>query len=108
MEIFKNSTFKKSLVIKDELNNEYIFKIGDIVKLGIKSSFQDKDYILQKEFEIKEECTKLEIELSYEETKNLPKDVYGVFELQLIYNGGKNKYPVVQESIHLRGVVHDE
>ena len=88
---------------------DYIFKIGDILEVGIKRKVNDDEqYILYKKFIISEETKEAQIYLSPTDTKNIPEEENGILEFKLTYNDGASIKTVYQKKIKLKGVVIDE
>lgn len=110
MELFKGNTFNAVFSISDkETNKQYTFKIGDLVRVGIKYSVFDEDYIIYKEFKIENECTSINIEFTHEEMEYLPlNSAEAIFEVELVYNHGQKIKTVYQEKVILKGVVINE
>jgi hypothetical protein len=102
------TTFSTSIE-EDEVEQSYIFKVGDVLELGIKEKVKDdENYILHKKFRVTEETDALQIYLSPEETKDIPEELNAILEFKLIYNNGASVKTVYQKKIKLKGVVIDE
>ena len=92
-----------------ETKEPYIFKVGDIVQIGIKGTLEDTEYQVKKELTITEEGTDVQVYLTPQETDNLTiTEEKGILEVRLVYNEGKSRATVYQDKIRLEGVVYDE
>ena len=106
--LYKGTSINKTLNVQDKDTGEtYIFQVGDIVKLGIKSSIEDTTYILYKEFTITESGDSMALILTPEETEISVTEEDAILELKLIYNGGRSAKLLYQDTIKLEGVVID-
>lgn len=106
--LYKGNSVNCVLTIKDD-GNDYVFQIGDIVRVGIKQTLDDEEYQLYKEFTITEEGTELALQFTPEETDGLTAtEAKGILEIELVYNGGASIKTVYQEPIRLEGVVVNE
>lgn len=93
----------------DGIEQSYIFKVGDVLEIGIKKKVKDDDnYILHKIFRVTEETDAVQIYLSPEDTKDIPEEQNAILEFKLIYNNGASAKTVYQKKIKLKGVVMDE
>lgn len=110
--IYKGNSINASFEVKDTTEKDspnYEFQIGDILRVGIKKTLQDNDYILYKEFTITEPGTKVAIQFTPEETDILPNEEQnGILEIELEYNGGASINTVYQDIITFKGVVINE
>ena len=92
-----------------ETKAPYIFKVGDLVQIGIKRTLEDTEYQVKKELTITEEGTDVQVYLTPQETDNLTiTEEKGILEVRLVYNEGKSRATVYQDKIRLEGVVYDE
>ena len=86
---------------------KYTFQAGDVVSIGIKRFVGDKNYIINKDFEISHESSSMLISLTPEETKNIS-PCNGVLEISMKYNQDNDYKTIYQEKIELKEVViHD-
>jgi len=109
--LYKGNSVNCVLTIKDTENGneDYVFQVGDIVRVGIKQTLDDEDYQLYKEFNITETGTQLALQFTPEETDKLTAtEEKGILEVELVYNGGASIKTVYQEPIRLEGVVINE
>jgi hypothetical protein len=109
--IYKGNSVNSVFEIMDTTNNNenYIFQIGDILRVGIKHNLQDTDYVLYKEFIITEVGTAVAIQFTPEETDILPNvESKGILEIELEYNDGSSINTVYQAEITFKGVVINE
>lgn len=114
--IYKGDSVNKTFKITDTLTEtNYVFKVGDKVKLGIKDNIGDSEYIIEKVFDITEESEELSIILTPEETQNIAnsakfnvEEEKAILEVEITYNDGVSVNTVYQENIELKGVVIDE
>ena len=102
-----NSVNVKFNVTDKDTNEAYIFQVGDIVKLGIKTALEDTNYILYKEFVITEVGDSVALILTPEETEITVTEENAILEIELVYNGGQSVKTVYQDRIALEGVVID-
>lgn len=63
----------------------YTFKVGDIIKMGVKKSANDDMYIFEKQITIDKEKDKAFIKIEPEDTKNAEFGKY-VYDVQLTQN----------------------
>lgn len=109
--LYKGNSVNCVLTIKDTENGneDYVFQVGDIVRVGIKQTLDDEDYQLYKEFNITETGTQLALQFTPEETDKLTAtEEKGILEVELVYNDGASIKTVYQEPIKLEGVVVNE
>lgn len=108
--LFKGNSINCNFSVVDNSTAEdYVFKVGDIVRVGIKETLDDTEYQVYKEFTITEEGTKVPLYFSPEETDNLTStEKDGILEVELVYNGGASIKTVYQDTIALEGVVINE
>ena len=102
-----NSVNKKFKVEEKDTGEVYIFQVGDIVRLGIKSAIGDTNYILYKEFKITEVGDSVALILTPEETNISVIEEEAILEIELECNGGQSVKTVYQDNIKLEGVVID-
>lgn len=104
--LYKGNSVNVKFNVQDKDTNEaYIFQVGDIVRLGIKSTLDDTEYILYKEFIITEQGDSVALILTPEETNISVIEEDAILELELVYNGGQSVKTVYQDTIMLEGVV---
>lgn len=109
--LYKGNSINCVLKIKDTENNneDYIYQVGDIVRVGIKATLDDTEYQLYKEFTVTDEGDSLALQFTPEETDQLTAtEQKGILEVELVYNGGASIKTVYQEPIRLEGVVINE
>lgn len=107
--LYKGNSVNSNFSIQDSVTGEdYVFQVGDKVRLGIKQSLEDTEYLVYKEFEITEPGTNLALILTPEETNGIITEEKGILEIELEYNGGQSIKTVYQDKIKLEGVVIDE
>lgn len=109
--LYKGNSVNCVLTIKDieNDNQDYVFQVGDIVRVGIKATLDDEDYQVYKEFTVTSEGTELALQFSPKETDGLTAtETKGILEVELVYNGGASIKTVYQEPIRLEGVVINE
>ena len=85
--IYKGNSINASFEVKETSDKDspnYVFQVGDILRVGIKKTLQDSEYMLYKEFTITEEGTKVAIQFTPEETDILPNEEQdGILEIEL-------------------------
>ena len=112
--IYKGNSINSTFEIKDTANGEknatnYVFQVGDILRVGIKHKLEDTEYILYKEFTVTDEGTKVAIQFTPQETDILPNEEQNaILEIELEYNNGASINTVYQDQITFKGVVINE
>ena len=106
MEIYKGNSVPISIDAKYKDKTEYVFKQGDIVKLGIKKYLEDTKYVYEETKEITEGVAKVNFDIPPKETKKLLGNY--VIESKLTYNNGKDVSTLFQEQFIVKGVVINE
>ena len=68
--LYKGNSINCVLTIKDTENGntDYVFEVGDKVRVGIKATLEDTDYQLYKEFTVTEAGTELALQFTPTET----------------------------------------
>jgi hypothetical protein len=106
--LYKGNSVNVNFNVNDkDTGKAYMFQAGDIVKLGIKSTLEDTQYLIYKEFEITEPGETVALILTPEETDISVTEQDAILELELVYNGGQSVKTVYQDTIKLEGVVID-
>lgn len=87
MFIYRGNTFPFSFRLKN-----YMFVEGDEVRLGVKKTFEDKDFILYKELTFDKTVDVVTVEFSSDLTAEIEPGEY-IFEVQVRVNGDKKFTP---------------
>ena len=106
--LYKGNSVNVRFNVEDKDTGEaYVFQVGDIVRLGIKSAIGDTNYILYKEFKVTETGDSVALILTPEETQITVTEQDAILEIELEYNNGQSVKTVYQDEIALEGVVID-
>lgn len=104
--LYKGNSVNATFNIK-RADKEYTFQNGDLISIGIKKEIGDKDYILRKQFNVPQKVTSVAINLTPEDTENIP-ICKAILEVALKFNNGNDFKTVYQKEIELKGVVLDD
>ena len=88
LQIFRGDTFEFDFNSKTADGSLYIFKVGDLLKVGVKEKLSNTRYLLYREVQIEEEAEEITVMFTPEETKRLsPGDK--MLEVELTDKEGK-------------------
>lgn len=105
-EIFRGDTLEFDFSAVDkETGENYVFKIEDILKCGIKKNSSSADYYALKEITISEETDIVHFEFTHEEMKDIGTGD-AVIEVELTTDG--KVYTIYQEDILIKGDIVNE
>lgn len=108
MELYRGDSLPISVSSKYKNGEQYIFKVGDVLKLGIKRKLNSDTYDYFIEKTIESSTTQLDFNIPPEATKELIGGAKYILEAELTYNNGVDVATLFQEELYVKGDVINE
>ena len=108
MELYRGDSLPISISSKYKNGEQYIFKVGDVLKLGIKRrlSSDTYDYFIEKTIE--SSTTQVDFNIPPEITKELIGGEKYILEAELTFNGGVDVATLFQEILSVKEDIINE
>lgn len=106
MDIYNGNSVPITINANYKDGSQYVFKVGDIVKLGIKKYIGAIDYIYEESKTVSETTSSVDFNIPPANTEDLLGNY--VIEAELTYNNGEDVSTLFQEEFIVKGVVIDE
>lgn len=104
MKVYRGDSFPVIVTATDENGTAYKFKVGDIVRVGVKKTTEETTYMLFKELVVTSEADAVQLDFTPNETHDVATGKF-IIEAELTYNGGQSRRTIYQKPIEIGGDV---